>query len=84
MIVTVGGTANTQNTAGDRRVHVQCDEDQKEKLEELTTAFEQRTEWLKEVQGDNLQLTSKELVNIGDENRVRTIGHVDERNLQSK
>ena len=52
-------------------------EDEKEKIEELSTESEQLTEWLKEVLGEKLKSTSKELLDIGDESRVRTIGQVD-------
>ena len=54
------------------------DEDEKEKLEELTAAFEQLTEWLEKVLGDKLKSTSKKLMHIGIEGRVRNIGHVGE------
>ena len=58
------------------------DEGEKEKFEEVTTEFEQLTEWRKGVFGAKLQSTSKEMVDIGDKSRVRTIGHADERSLQ--
>ena len=60
------------------------DEDQKEKFEELPIAFEHLTEWLKGVLGDELKLTSKELMDIGDESRVRTIGQVDRKKSSAK
>ena len=43
-----------------------CDEQEMEKFVDFTTEFEHRTEWLKEVLGDKLESTSKELMDIGD------------------
>ena len=57
------------------------DEDEKDKFEDLSTEFEQLTEWLKGVLGDKLKSTSKEMMDIGDDSRVRTIGQVDEGSL---
>ena len=54
------------------------DENEKEKLEELRTTFEQLTEWLKGILGDILKSTSKKLMDTGDESRVRTLGQVAE------
>ena len=53
------------------------DEDEK-KVEAFTAEFEQPTEWLEVVLGDKLKSTSKELMDIGADSRVRTIGQVDE------
>ena len=52
------------------------DEDEKEELDELTTEFEQLTEWLKGVLGDKLKSTPKEMTGIGDENQIQTIGQI--------
>ena len=41
-------------------------------------------EWLKEVLGDKLKSGSKDLLRVGDENRVRAIGQVDEGSLKPK
>ena len=57
------------------------DEDVKEKLEELTTEFEQFTESLQGVLGDELKTTSKEMMDTGDESQVRTIGQVERGSL---
>ena len=54
------------------------DEDEKEKLEELTAAFEQLTWWLEKVLGDKLKSTSKELKDIGVEGRAPNIRQVGE------
>ena len=50
------------------------DEGEKEEFEEFTTEVFQFIEWLYEVLGDKLKSTSKELMDTGDESRVRTIG----------
>ena len=42
------------------------DEHEVDKLVDFTTEFEHRTEWLKEVLGDKLESTSKELLDIDD------------------
>ena len=57
------------------------DENEKEQFEEVPTAFEQLTEWLKGVFGDRPNSTSKELLDNGDGSRVRTIGQVDKGSL---
>ena len=53
----------------------------RKKHKELTNAFEQLTEWLKGVFVDQLESTSKEMMNIGGESRARTIGQIDEGSL---
>ena len=60
------------------------DEEEKEKIEELPTEFDQLTEWFQRVFGDKLESTSKELMDVGDKNRCRTIGQVDEGHLSPK
>ena len=60
------------------------DEDEKVKLEQLTIEFEQLTGWMTGVLGDKLKSTSKEMMDIADESRVRTIGQVDEGGLVEK
>ena len=57
------------------------DEDEKEKLEELTAEFEQLIGWLKGVFGGNVKSTSKELMDNVVESRIRIIGQVDEGSL---
>ena len=49
------------------------DEDEKKKVEETTAELERLTEWLEKVLGGKLKSTSKELMPIGVDSRVRTI-----------
>ena len=73
-------TAKKSSTerAGVKEASDTGDEDEKEKVEELTADFGQLTHWFKDVFGDKLKSTSKELMDIGVEPRIRTTGQLDD------